>query len=105
MTKKLQESASKFVVAIAASTASRCCSTRGGRSRHRLCGKPKKPKPPKDDHADLLDGLKGLGLATVTAAQVAEAVKELYPRGIAGSSRWRGLAGRFPPPSPPEYER
>ena len=43
---------------------------------------PNKPKPPKENHADLLDGLKALGLATATAAQVADAVKELYPRGI-----------------------
>jgi hypothetical protein len=34
-----------------------------------------------DQHADLLDALKGLGAANVTAAQVAEAVKELYPNG------------------------
>jgi hypothetical protein len=44
--------------------------------------KPKNPRPPKNDqHADLIDGLKGLGAANVTAAQVAEAVKELYPNG------------------------
>ena len=43
--------------------------------------KPKKAGQLNDKHADLLDGLKGLGLVTVTAAQVAEAVKELYPRG------------------------
>ncbi len=44
--------------------------------------KPKKVAGVKNDYADLLDGLKGLGLATVTAAQVGEAVKELYPKGI-----------------------
>jgi predicted DNA-binding transcriptional regulator AlpA len=44
--------------------------------------KPKKAAAAGDDRrADLLDGLKGLGLAGVTAAQVAEAVKELYPNG------------------------
>ena len=44
--------------------------------------KPRKAAAANDDrHADLLDGLKGLGLAGVTAAQVAEAVKELYPTG------------------------
>ncbi len=35
-----------------------------------------------DQHADLIDGIKGLGLVTVTTAQVAEAVKELYPQGM-----------------------
>ena len=45
--------------------------------------KPKKAAAASDDrHADLLDGLKALGLAGVTAAQVAEAVKELYPNGV-----------------------
>jgi hypothetical protein len=33
-------------------------------------------------HAELLDGLKGLGLASVTAAQVEAAVKKLYPKGV-----------------------
>lgn len=46
--------------------------------------KPKKIAAVIDDkHADLRDGLKALGLATVTAAQVAEAVKNLYPQGVA----------------------
>ena len=45
--------------------------------------KPKKVAAAEErQHADLLDGLKGLGLVTVTAAQVAEAVKELYPQGM-----------------------
>ena len=45
--------------------------------------KPKKAAAARDDrHANLIDGLKGLGLAMATAAQVAEAVKELYPQGI-----------------------
>ncbi len=35
-----------------------------------------------DRHADLLDGLKGLGLVAVTAAQVGEATKQLYPNGV-----------------------
>ena len=44
--------------------------------------KPRKAAAASDDrHADLVDGLKGLGLAAATAAQVAEAVKELYPNG------------------------
>jgi hypothetical protein len=47
--------------------------------------KPKRVAAVKNDqHADLIDGIKGLGLVTVTAAQVAEAVKELYPQGIPG---------------------
>ncbi len=33
-------------------------------------------------HADVIDGIKSLGLVAVTAAQVAEAVKELYPQGM-----------------------
>ena len=85
MTKNCKRSVSKSVAAIVASTASRSCSIRGGRSRTLPVRKPKKSKPPKDDqHADLLDGLKGLGLATATAAQVAEAIKELYPQGVDG---------------------
>jgi hypothetical protein len=43
---------------------------------------PNKPKPKDNQYADLLDGLKALGLVTVTDAQVAEAVKELYPQGM-----------------------
>jgi len=44
--------------------------------------RPKKAAAAKDGkHADLIDGLKGLGLVAVTVAQVAEAVKELYPNG------------------------
>jgi len=44
--------------------------------------KPKKDATSDDKHADLMDGLKGLGLVTVTAAEVAEAVTELYPHGM-----------------------
>jgi hypothetical protein len=45
--------------------------------------KPNKPKPPKHhQYVDLLDGLKGLGAVNLTVAQVAEAVKQLYPQGI-----------------------
>jgi hypothetical protein len=44
--------------------------------------KPKKAAASDDRHADLLDGLKSLGLVAVTVAQVAEAVKELYPNGV-----------------------
>jgi len=44
--------------------------------------KPKRDAVVKNDYADLIDGLKGLGLVAVTAAQVGEAVKELYPQGM-----------------------
>src|SRR5271155_2350471 len=37
---------------------------------------------PKADHSEIIDGLKALGLVTVTSAQVAEAVGQLFPRGI-----------------------
>lgn len=44
--------------------------------------KEKKPKDkPTDRHIEILDGLKALGLVTVTATQVAEAVKEFFPKG------------------------
>jgi hypothetical protein len=49
--------------------------------------KPRKVKarPPKaDQHADLTGALQALGLVSVTAAQVAVAVKELYPQGTTG---------------------
>ncbi|MDZ7386775.1 MAG: hypothetical protein ONB07_11735 [candidate division KSB1 bacterium] len=35
-------------------------------------------------HAERLDGLRGLGLTSVTAAQVEAAVKKLYPKGTKG---------------------
>lgn len=34
-----------------------------------------------DRHADIVNGLHGLGLTSATAAQVADAVAELYPQG------------------------
>jgi DNA-binding transcriptional MerR regulator len=40
--------------------------------------------PKKQEHADLIDSLQALGLAGVTASQVATAVKELYPQGTSG---------------------
>jgi hypothetical protein len=43
-----------------------------------------KPRPPKGGHADLIDALHGLGLASVTAAQVAAAVREAFPQGTTG---------------------
>jgi hypothetical protein len=49
--------------------------------------RPKKAKPPKDGrHDDLLDGIRSLGLTMVTTVQVAEAVKELYPKGVDGTN-------------------
>jgi hypothetical protein len=48
--------------------------------------KPRKDKATKkqDQHTALIDALKSLGLASVTAAQVGLAVKELYPQGTSG---------------------
>lgn len=43
---------------------------------------PKKTKLKTDNFTDIIDGLKALGLVTVTTAQVAEAVGQLFPRGI-----------------------
>ena len=58
--------------------------------------KPRKAAAANDDrHADLLDGLKGLGLAAVTAAQVAEAVKDLYPNGIPADANGEVLRAVF----------
>ena len=58
--------------------------------------KPKKAKPPKDDrHDELLDELKSLGLTTATTAQVAEAVKELYPHGVDGMNHGEVLRTVF----------
>ena len=47
--------------------------------------KPKKAKAPataNPQHADLLDGVRHLGLASVTAADIAKALKELFPSGV-----------------------
>lgn len=49
--------------------------------------RPTKKKPVQRDegkHADLIDGLKGLGLTSVTAAQVDAVLIELYPGGTIG---------------------
>jgi hypothetical protein len=48
-------------------------------------GKPKKAKatsPVNPQHADMLEGLRSLGLASVTAADIAKALKELFPSGV-----------------------
>jgi predicted DNA-binding transcriptional regulator AlpA len=47
--------------------------------------KPKKMKAPattNPKHADLLEGVRALGLASVTAADIAKALKELFPSGV-----------------------
>lgn len=43
--------------------------------------KSRETQPPKADHTELLDGLQSLGLTSVTAKQVAEAVAACYPKG------------------------
>jgi hypothetical protein len=54
----------------------------------RIATAPSKPKKVKatatvnPQHADLLEGLRSLGLASVTAADVAKALKELFPSGV-----------------------
>jgi len=54
----------------------------------RLGAPTSKPKstPPKNSHkhADLIDGLRGLGLTTVTVAQVEESVRRNFPNGKSG---------------------
>ena len=58
--------------------------------------KPRKATAASDDrHADLVDGLKGLGLVAVTAAQVAEAVKDLYPNGVPEAANGEVLRAVF----------
>ncbi len=57
--------------------------------------KPKNTAAASDKHADLVDGLKGLGLAAVTAAQVAEAVKACYPTGIPADANGEVLRAVF----------
>lgn len=43
--------------------------------------KPRETPTPKADHGELLEGLQSLGLTSVTAKQVAEAVATCYPKG------------------------
>jgi hypothetical protein len=33
-------------------------------------------------HADLLEGVRSLGIASVTAADIAKALKEIFPNGV-----------------------
>jgi hypothetical protein len=42
------------------------------------------PRPPKNEHANLTDALRGLGLASVSAAQAGAALKDVFPQGTAG---------------------
>jgi hypothetical protein len=47
-----------------------------------------KGAPPKSDqYADLLNALKALGLASVTAGQVAQVVKQLFPAGTTNTDQ------------------
>ncbi len=48
-----------------------------------------------DQHADILDGLKSLGLASASAAQVAEVVKELFPKGTDGEDKGQVIRAVF----------
>ena len=48
-----------------------------------------------DKHADLIDGLKALGAVNVTAAQVAEAIKNLYPSGVPETANGEVLRAVF----------
>jgi hypothetical protein len=57
---------------------------------HAATARPKVVKPTRkpltaNRHADIMDGLHWLGLTTATAAQVADAVGELYPQGTNGA--------------------
>jgi hypothetical protein len=48
----------------------------------------KSAKTPKDDsNSEVLDGVKALGLTTVTAPQIAEALKALFPKGTASTDQ------------------
>lgn len=49
--------------------------------------KPAKAKPAADRHADIVAALHDLGLTTATSAQVAGAVAERFPKGLAGVDR------------------
>lgn len=59
--------------------------------RHRA--KVSRTKP--DDHADMIDGLRSLGLIDVIPAQVAAAIKSLYPSGINDSDQGEVLRSLF----------
>lgn len=54
-----------------------------------------KAKPASSHHAELLEGLAVLGLTTATAAQVDDALKAVYPRGVGESDRGGVLRAVF----------
>lgn len=58
---------------------------RGGNPRP-LVSKGRKQKPKPEKHAELIDALVDLGIS-VTAVQVGQAVKELFPTGIEGTDQ------------------
>jgi hypothetical protein len=61
--------------------------------------KPRRGKviPPKQEecHADLVEGLKSLGLTSVTASQMNQAVKQVYPQGTKNLDHGEVLRGIF----------
>ena len=62
----------------------------------RMPTKPRAKAAPKGDrHTDILDGLRSLGLTSVTAAQVAEVVKELFSKGIKDVDRGEVIRAVF----------
>jgi predicted DNA-binding transcriptional regulator AlpA len=44
--------------------------------------KPRKAPATTPQHADLLEGVRSLGIASVTAADIAKAMKEVFPSGV-----------------------
>lgn len=58
--------------------------------------KTRKTTPPKkEQHSELIDSLNGLGLASVTAAQVGAALRELYPKGTEAVSEAQVIRAVF----------
>lgn len=55
----------------------------------------KRTPPMYNPHEDLVAGLRGLGIATITPAEVAAAVKELYPNGANGTDQGEVLRAVF----------
>jgi hypothetical protein len=64
---------------------------------HRLStqARPAKANAKRPSHTDLIDGLAGLGLTSVTAAQVEGALRALFPSGNAGDSQGDVLRAVF----------
>jgi hypothetical protein len=55
-----------------------------------------KTRPPKSDrYADILDGVRALGVGTATAAQVAAAVKEIFPKGTSEADQGEVIRAVF----------